>query len=192
MPVSAAKSLWASYSTYCSLQSARIMQFLNIGSASSNTSPHLPVGATRVDQLREDSSKQETQSRAQMDKTSDLTSDVGSTKGSAKPASSEASKFYGLLPSLPQPSSDIGTAVTEFKRSLAQNWRPPSAFGARGTFVVRGQLELKGSKGFCVLDLMADYHPLEARYRTLRIAPRYILPYRQYPAPLLEPKKSNS
>ena len=184
MPLPAAKSLWASYSTYCSLQLARVKQFLNIDTASSKTNAQFPVDAVRIGQLREDSSKQETQARAQMNKMSDPKPDVSSTKGSAESASSsDSSRIYGSLPSLPQPGSDIGSAITEFKRTLAKTWRPPSAFGERGTFVVRGQLELKGPTGSCVLEILADYHPGEASYRTLGVAPKYILPYRQRPRP---------
>lgn len=184
MPFPAAKSLWASYSTFCSLQLARFKQFLNIDPASSKTGPHFPVDAVRVRQLPEDSSKQETQTRAQMNKMSDPKPDVSSTKGPAESASSSgSSRIYESLPSLPQPDSDIGFAVTEFKRTLAKTWRPPSVFGERGTFVVRGQLELKGPTGACVLEILADYHPGEASYRTLGVAPKYILPYRQRPRP---------
>lgn len=192
MPLPAAKSLWASYSTYSSLQLIRLKQFLGIAPASSKTSSQLPVGAITVEQLQESSSKQETQTRAPLDKMSDPKSDVGSTKGSAKSASSEDSKIYGSLPSLPQPGSDIDPAVRAFKRTLAKNWHRPSVFGERGTFVVRGDVELKGPKGSCVLQVVADYHPREARYTTLRLGFKYFLPKRQRPRPLPEPKKSSS
>ena len=159
--------------------------------SASNTSPQLPVGAITVEQLRENGSKQETQDRAQMDKMSDPKSDVGSTKASAKSVSSDGSKIYGSLPSLPQPGSDIGPAVTEFKRALAKNWRPPDAIGERGTVVVRGDVELKGPKGSCVFEVVADYHPREAKYITVRAGFKYYLPRRQHPRPLPEPKNSS-
>ena len=185
MPFPAAKSFWASYSTYCSLQLARLKQLLNIDSPSSDTSSQFPVDAVRAGQLQEDNSKQETQPRTQMNKMSDPKPDVGSNKSSAEsaPSSDSSSRLYESLPSLTQPGSDIGSAVTEFKRTLAKTWRPPSVFGERGTFVVRGQLELKGPTGSCVLEILADYHPGEASYRTLGVAPKYILPYRQRPRP---------
>lgn len=147
------------------------------------------MGSITIDQLREDDSKQEAQSRAQMNKMSDPKSDVGSTRGSA---SSDGSKIYGSLPSLPQPGSDIVPTVLEFKRTLAKNLRSPDAPGERGTFVVRGDIELKGPKGSCVLEILADYHPREAKYMTVRLNFKYFLPRRQYPRPLPEPKKSSS
>lgn len=181
IPLPILKSLWASSNTYCSLQLAKLKQLLSIGPASSNTRPQLPVGTITVEQLRENGSKQETQTRAQMDKMSDPKSDVMSTKGSAKSASSDGSKTYESLPSLLQPGSDIGTAVMEFRRTLAKNWQPPDAYGERGTFVVRGEVELVGPKGSCVFEIVADYHPREARYLTLRGGAKYFLPRRQRP-----------
>lgn len=183
-PLPVAKSFWASYSTYCSLQLARLKQFLNIAPNSSNTNPQLPLGTITVEQLQQDGSKLETESRAQMDKMSDPKSEVSSTKSSAKSASLDPSKLYESLPSLPEPGSDIGPAIMEFKRTLAKNWRPPDAFGERGTLVVRGDVELKGPRGSCVFEIVADYHPQEAKYMTLRCGLKYFLPKRQRPRPL--------
>ena len=191
MPLPVAKSLWASYRTYSSLQLVRLKEFLGITPTSSNTSSQLPVGAITVNQLQESSSKQETQSRAPLDKMSDPKSDVGSTKGLTKSASLDDSRILGSLPSLPQPGSDIGPTVKEFKRTLAKNWHSPSVFGERGTFAVRGDVELRGPKGSCVLEVVADYHPQEARYTTLWLGLKYFIPKRQRPRPLPEPKKSS-
>ena len=147
------------------------------------------MGAITVEQPRE---KQETQNRAQMDKMSDPKSDVSSTKGSAKSVSPDGSKIYESLPSLPQPGSDIEPAVMEFKRALAKNWRPPDAVGERGTVIVRGDVELKGPKGSCVFEVVADYHPREAKYVTIRAGFKYFLPRRQHPRSLPEPKQSSA
>lgn len=191
-PLSAAKSLWASYSIYCSLQLARLKHFLKITPPSSSSSRHLPLGVITIDQLGENSSEQETQTRAQMEKMSDLKSDAGSTKGSAKPASSAGSTIYGSLPSLPQPDSDIGSAVVAFKRTLAQSWQAPHSLGERGTLAICGEVELQGPKGRCILEVVADYHPREARYTTLGTGIKYYSPYHVRPRPLPEPKKSSS
>lgn len=188
LPLPVAKSLWASYSTYCTLQLVRLKQLLNFAPASSKNSPQLPFGAIKVDQLQESSSKQETQTHAPLDKMSDPKSDVGSTKDSSKSASLDGSRIYGSLPALPQPGSDIGPAITQFKRTLAKNWRPPSAYAERGTFVVRGDIELKGPRGSCVLEVLADYHPREAKYTAVRAGFKYFLPKRQSPRSLPGPK----
>ena len=192
-PLPVAKSLWASGRTYCSLQFAKLKQVLNIVPASSSTGAELPVGSITLDQFREKGSKEEAESRSQMDKMSDPKSEVGSTKGSAESDSSDGSKIYGSLPSLPlQSGTEIGAAVMEFKRALAKNWQRPSAHGERGTFVVRGDVEVTGPRGSCVLEVVADYHPREARYMTVGLGVKYYLPRRQRPRPLLEPKNSSA
>ena len=114
-----------------------------------------------------------------MNKMSDPKSDAGSTRGSASSASSDGSKIYGSLPSLPLPFSDITPMVLlEFKRTLAKNFRSPDAPGERGTVLVRGDLELKGARGSCVFEVLADYHPQEAKYMTVRLSAKYFLPRR--------------
>lgn len=193
-PLPVAKSLWAGGRTYCSLQFAKLKQFLNIAPKSSDTGAQLPVGTITLDEFREKGSKEEAQSRSQMDKMSDPKSDASGTKGSAKSDSSDASKLYGSLPPLSlESNSDMGTAITEFKRTLAKNWQRPSTHGERGTFVVRGDVEVTGPRGSCVLEVVADYHPREARYMTVGLGVKYYLPRRQRPRPLLEkePKKSS-
>ena len=190
MPV--AKSLWASCSTYCSLRLARLQQILKITPASSDDSPQLPVGTLPLDPLREEGSSQEPQTRTQMDKMSDPKSDVGSAKGSAKPSSPDNSKISRWLPPLPQPDSDMASAITEFKRTLAKNWQRPSAQGERGTIIVRGDIELTGPKASCVLEVVADYHPREARYKSMGIGLKYFLPRRQRPRLLPESNNGNS
>ena len=173
-PLPIVHCFWAFTSTFCSLQLARLKHFLNIAPTSSNNSPQLSVGGITIDQLRRNSSEQETRSRAQMDKMSDPKSDEGSThNASAKPASSNGSKIYETLPSLPDPGPDISPAVTEAMQAFKNSWQPPTVFGDRGTVVVRGQVELKGPRGSHVMEVVADYHPRDARYKTLRVGPKY-------------------
>ena len=190
MPLPVAKSLWASCSTYYSLQLAKLKQYLNADPSSEDDGPQLPVDDISIDQLREKSPSKEPQHRAQMDEMPAQKSDVGSTKDSAKPTPSNDPKIYGMLPSLPLPHSDIGTSITEFKRSMAKNWQIPVTTGERGTFVVTGDIELVGPKGSCVLAVIADYHPREAKYRNIRISFKYMIPRRQRPTGPSEPKQS--
>ena len=125
------------------------------------------------------------------DPKSDTKSDMGSTKGSAKPASFEGSKIYGSLPSLPQPDSDIDSAVMEFRRTLAMNWRPPrDTYIERGTCAVRGDVELTGPNGSFVIGVFAEYHPREANYTSVRADLKYFVPRRHNPLP--DPKNSNT
>ena len=193
VPLPIVKSLWASCSTYCSLQLAKLQQVLKTTPASSDDGPQLPVATLPpLDPLQEEDSSEETQSRTQMDKMSDPKSDVGSTKGLAKSSSPDNSKLSRWLPPLPQPDSDIASAITEFKRTLAKNWHRPSPLGERGTFIVRGDIELTGPQASCVLEVVADYHPQEARYKSVGIGLKYFLPRRQRPRPPLESENAST
>ena len=192
MPLPVAKSMWASCRTYYSLQLAKLKQYFDADPSSSDNSPQLPVGSISIDQLGEKSPSKETQNRAQLNEMPAQKSDVGSTKDSAKPTTSNGPKIYGILPSLPLPHSDIGASMNEFKRAMAKNWQIPNTTGDRGTFMVTGDIELVGPKGSCVLAVLADYHPREAKYRSIRISFKYIIPRRQRPmAPPPEPKQSS-
>ena len=192
MPLPVAKSMWASCSTYYSLQLAKLKQYFNADPSSSDDSPQLPVGAISIDQLGEKSPSKETQNRAQMDEMPAQKSDVGSTKDSAKPTTSNDPKIYGMLPSLPLPHSDIGTSIKEFKQTMAKNWQIPNTTGERGTFVVTGDIEFVGPKGSCVLAVIGDYHPREAKYRNIRMSFKYVIPRRQRPMAPSEPKQSSA
>jgi len=186
-----AKSFWASYNTYWSLQVARVKQFLNLDSGSGDTKPAIPSGMISLDQIKEKGAKQESQTRAQMDKMSDPKSTEESNNkppSSSKPSASDNSWILGSLPAFPKVGGDMSTAIMEFKRTLAKNWQPPSNFGERGTILVSGLVRLEGPKGFCVIDVVAAYHPRDARYTHVKAGVRHFIPKRQ--GPRRQPPKS--
>lgn len=177
-----AKSFWASYSTYWSLQVARIKQILNVDPSSENSKPGLPPGMMNLDQIQESGANKASQSNAKLDKMADpKSSDVSSGKGSSRPSLSDISKILSSLPSIPQLGVDLDSAVVEFKRTLAKTWQPPHAFGERGTFVVTGLVKLEGPKAFCVVDIKAAYHPREGRYTQIDGGVKYFIPKKQGP-----------
>ena len=177
-----AKSFWASYSTYWSLQVARIKQYLNVDPSSENSKPAMPPGMVNLDQIQEGGANRTSQSHSQLNKMSDPKStEVSSAKGSTRPTLSDASKILSSLPSIPQVGGDLGSAVMEFKRTLAKTWQTPHAFGERGTFLVTGLVRMEGPKAFCVLEIKAAYHPREGRYTQVAGGVKYIIPKKQGP-----------
>ena len=175
------KSFWASYSTYWSLQIARLKQLLNVD-PSEGSKPALPPGMVTLDQVNEGGAKKESQSHAQLDKMSDpKSSDVSSAKASSRPTLSDTSKILSSVPGIPQVGGDLGSAVQEFKKTLAKNWQPPHAFGERGTFLVTGLVRIEGPKAYCVVDIKAAYHPRERRYTQIAGGVKYLIPKRQGP-----------
>ena len=186
-----AKSFWASYSTYWSLQVARLRQLLNVDSSAETSKPAVPPGTVNLDHIHDGGAKQESQSHAQLDKMSDpKPSDVSSEKASSKPTLSDNSRILGSLPSLPQVTGDLGSAVKEFKKTLVKNWQPPHAFGERGTFLVTGLIRIEGPKAYCVVDIKAAYHPRERRYTQIAGGVKYLIPKRQGPVRGRPPSKA--
>lgn len=181
-PLPMIKSFWASYSTFWSLQVARLKQLLNVD-PSKNSRPALPPGMVTLDQVTEGGAK-ESQSHAQLDKMSDpKSSDVDNTKAASRPTLSDTSRILGSVPSIPQFGADLSVALQEFKTTLSKTWQPPHAFGERGSFLVTGLVRLEGPKAFCVVDIKAAYHPRERRYTQIATGVKYLIPKRQGPVP---------
>ena len=181
-----AKSFWASYSTYWSLQLARLKNFLNINPPSEDAKPGLPSGMMDLHQLAKN--KQEPQAPTGMDKMSDpksaesKSSDVPNSKvPPSKQPTLDSSRILTSLPAIPQVGGDLGSAVSEFKRTLAKTWHSPHTFGERGTLLVTGLIQIEGPKGFCVLDVSAAYHPRESRYTVIAGKVRTFQPKSQSP-----------
>ena len=54
------------------------------------------------------------------------------------------------------------------KHQFVKNWQPPDVpMMVYGSVLFSGFVELVGSKGYCVLDVRASYHPIEARWVTI-------------------------
>lgn len=192
-----AKAFWASYNTFWSLQLARVKQYLNLDSGSANSSPVIPTGMISLDQIKQKSdqikqngAKQEPQTRTQMNKMSDpkATEESSTKTPPSKPSATDSSRVLSSLPAFPKVGGDMDSAIMEFKRTLAKNWQPPTDFGERGTILVSGLVRLEGPKGFCVIDVMAAYHPQDARYTHVKAGVRHFIPKRQ--GPRRQPPKS--
>ena len=177
-----AKAFWASYNTFWSLQVAKFRQYLNLDSESENSNPVIPSGMISLDQIKQRAT-QERQSRTQMDKLSDpeSTEESSAKVSPTKPSGSDSARILGSLPAFPKVGGDMDSAIMEFKRTLARNWLPPTNFGERGTILVSGLVRLEGPKGYCVIDVMAAYHPRDGRYTHVKAGVRHFIPKRQGP-----------
>ncbi|KAL6715978.1 hypothetical protein ACLMJK_006940 [Lecanora helva] len=192
-PLPIAKSFWASFNTAFSLQYAKIKRYLNLDN---NTDmPHsFPSSMTKLDELQEDPDDPSPQTPStRMNKLSDPKStdnsadakiDTQQKSASPPPSSSDSSsRIHPLLPSLPSLGDENNPSTNAFKRTLARNWRGayPEDFGQRGTLVVTGMVQIDGPKGSCVVDVVAAYHPVEARYTSISCGIRNYRPRVQRP-----------
>jgi hypothetical protein len=106
-------------------------------------------------------------------------------------SSPRASEDRSALPwalNLPVPAStdlvnptDIQIAKYVFFGALKKEWSPKKLEPPRGTFVVQGLVEVRGSKGRVMFDVQSCYDPKEAKYVVVNAGIRSIKPWNQKP-----------
>lgn len=104
-------------------------------------------------------------------------------------SSPKASEDRMPLPfALPFPASedlvnplDVQIAQTVFLGSLAKNWNPKKMEPPRGSFVVQGLVEIKGTKGKMMFDVQSCYDPKESKYVSVSAGMRSTKPWNQRP-----------
>jgi hypothetical protein len=67
-------------------------------------------------------------------------------------------------------------ALTVFKTNLANQWQPAAVPPPRGSVVVSGLVQVLGSKGSCVVDVAAAYHPAKSRWLGISMTVRRAQP----------------
>jgi hypothetical protein len=77
--------------------------------------------------------------------------------------------------------TDIQIAKYVFFGALKKQWNPKKLEPPRGTFVVQGLVEIKGSKGRVMFDVQSCYDPKEAKYVVVNAGIRSIKPWNQKP-----------
>ena len=165
---------------------ARVKQLLGINSNSApekqpreNTS-----GFFDFQRLAKSANKDEAQTGPGKEMTSGSESkspQIVPTKPSSTVTSSDASKVFPPLPSIPQPGGDMSSALMAFKRTLAKTWHPPATPPERGTLLVSGLVEVSGTKAVCVLEVQAAYHPKESKWVSVAVGVRRIQRRKQSP-----------
>lgn len=193
-PKSIASSFWVSYRTFWSLQYARLKEYFNVQSnmGGQGTLPQprpFPLG-----QMPKPENSPETAVDTSLDKMSDPkssetgSSSAGSPNTTTKPSihnakdtsRSDNSRILSSIPDFPRLTGDAATAVAAFKRTLAQTWKQPITM-ERGQIVCAGLVELEGSRGRILLDVMALYHPGRSQLETISIGIRRATMKRQAP-----------
>ena len=166
-------SVWASYSALWSLQMAKLKTFLNIKPSLDTQERKTPPSLIDFHRMAKTKETQQKDSGTGVEESLEAkASDAANSKQSSSATEADARKVPPLLPSLPQPTSELGSALTAFKQTLAKTWKPAAAPAPRGTFMVSGLVEVRGPKGVCVLDVRAAYHPAESRWVTIGMAVR--------------------
>lgn len=114
-----------------------------------------------------------------------------SSAASEAQSSPRASEDRSALPwmlSMPLPASedlvnptDVQIAKSVFVHSLMKNWNPKKMEPPRGSFVVQGLVEIKGSKGKIMFDVQSCYDPKESKFVSVNAGMRSTKLWNQSP-----------
>ncbi|KAL8766942.1 MAG: hypothetical protein Q9209_006423 [Squamulea sp. 1 TL-2023] len=182
-PTSLASSMWASYKTMASLQYAKLRTYLKLSSESKPSTSTDSPGLSLPDihqQMKPP--KQDPSATSKSDQPAESTAPNG-TDGQplTSQSASDTPKPFQLRFPPPGTSDDLASAITAFKTTFSQTWRPASAPPGRGTVLFSGMVELVGPKGVAVLDVMGAYHAAESRWTSVGIAVRRMQSKKQSP-----------
>lgn len=82
---------------------------------------------------------------------------------------------------LPDPTS-LTLDLTQFRQDFRKSWKNPVIPATRGSFIVRGRVEVCGSRGRAVVIMVALYDPKLGRYVSFPyIGEEYAIPNSQAP-----------
>ena len=106
----------------------------------------------------------------------------------SSPRASEDRSALPWMLSTPLPASedlvnptDVQIAKTVFVHSLMKNWNPKKMEPPRGSFVVQGLVEIKGSKGKIMFDVQSCYDPKESKFVSVNAGMRSTKLWNQAP-----------
>lgn len=152
-PQATASSSWATVKALAGIQYRRVKQTLGLEAPD----PSSPEGRTRhaLDMVAKQASEEGT--------------DPDPPKASSPPANDKD----WHLPSVPLPSfsgfktslqTDSTVAALVFSGTLSKSWNPKKQEPPKGSFVVQGLVEVRGSRGRFLFDVQSAYDPKKAKY----------------------------
>lgn len=110
-------------------------------------------------------------------------SQTGAGSPEADKSQASASSLLPWAVKVPQPPSSIEMPIAQhiFHATLAQGKMPKKMEPPRGSFVVQGLIQLKGSRSILTLDVQAFYDPKASHFSVVNATPRTIKQRRQSP-----------
>lgn len=101
----------------------------------------------------------------------------------ADKSQASASSLFPWAVKVPQPPSSIEMPIAQhiFHATLAQGKMPKKMEPPRGSFVVQGLIQLKGSRSILTLDVQAFYDPKASHFLVVNATPRTIKQRKQSP-----------
>lgn len=177
-PAAAANGLYASSKVLFAFQYRRLKQALGLESTPEPGSPEAKMQhALQMMQAQQQQGKL-VPGKAQTD----------SGAGASAPASTStsdtsSSKLFPWMAKAPTPVSSVEMplAMHIFNSTLAKDWLPKKMEPPRGTFVVQGLVQVKGSRAVMTFDVQGFYEPRSSRFVTVNATPRLLKKWSQSP-----------
>lgn len=180
-PVAAANSLYAGTKVLFAFQYRRLKAALGLETTPEPGSPE----ARMQHMLQMMQAQQQKQEQGKF--VPGKTPDAGAASASAAPAtsSSDAPSTWPFSwiakPPMPPSSVEMPLAFHVFNHTLAKGWLPKNNEPPRGTFVVQGLIQVRGSRAVITFDVNAHYSTKESRFIVVNATPRSLKKWHQSP-----------
>ncbi|KAL1311614.1 hypothetical protein AAFC00_001725 [Neodothiora populina] len=106
-----------------------------------------------------------------------------SSSASTTPESAAGKSVFPWLARAPTPatSTEMPLAMHIFNSTLAKDWMPKKMEPPRGTFIVQGLIQVKGSRAVMTFDVQGFYEPKSSKFVTVNATPRMLKRWNQAP-----------
>lgn len=177
-------SLWAASKVLFGINYRRAMQALGWSEAD----PFSPEERYRhAMEMMEKQSQAKQMGKAQLDPNGPAIR--ASSASSAQPSRSNGDDGKRLPWQIPVPmpdlasanSNDVPIAMLVFRGQLSKQWNPKKMEPPRGTFVVQGLVEIRGSRGRMLFDVRSCYDPKAGKYTNIDAGVRNFKRWNQAP-----------
>lgn len=176
-PAAAFNSLYASSRVILAFQYRRLKQALGFESTPTPGSPE-----ARMQHMLQMIQAQQ-QGKLAPGKTQPESGMPGAGSAPATPDAATSKSPFSWMSKPPMPSSsmEMPLAYHVFNNTLAKSWLPKNKEPPRGTFVVQGLIQVRGSRAVMTFDVNAHYSPKESRFVVINATPRVLKRWHQSP-----------
>lgn len=188
-PKAAFDSVWATSKVLFGIQLRRVKQALGLEGRDPFSPEERYKHAVEMMQKQQAAKQRRNIGSAQTDPDSSpsavLSSAASSPGAKATPAASEGKRLpWGIevpMPPTQQTSMDLPIAMHVFSHTLSKQWNPKKMEPPRGTFVVQGLVEVKGSRGRMMFDVQSCYDPKVNKFVQVNAGVRNVKKWNQSP-----------
>lgn len=190
-PKAAFDSLWATTKVLAGINYRRVKQALGWEEADPFSPEERYRHALEIMQKQQQTREGKQVGKAQLEPDGNSGAVVGGSSSAASQNSRSSSGDGKRLPwqlQVPLPSTSGGSNTTDFpiamhvfRSTLSKQWDPKKMEPPRGSFVVQGLVEVRGSNGRVLFDVQSCYDPKEAKFLVVNAGVRNFMRWKQAP-----------